>query len=225
MRLAAGVVEVAAEVVAAREPLEAVQEAEQTRRDRKAVLGELDGRREEIRPRQAAVLAMRELEHAQRARHADGETADADVRERLWPPVRAEEHVGRRGRGSRLAPFVRRDGAGVAVIRCGIDEHERAAADTRGLRLDERQDELHCDRGVDGAAAGAQDAPARFRRVRIRRHDELRLGAHWGGGLRRCAAERSRGERRKEDVTQRHRPRLWHQGFPSFCLRRSATTG
>ncbi len=157
MRLAARVVEVAAEVVAAREPLEAVQETEQTRRDLKTVLGKLDGGRKEIGPRQAAVLAMRELEHAQRARHADGETADADIRERLLAPVRAEEHVGRRGRGSRLAPFVRRDGTGVAVIRRGVDEHERAAADTGRLRLDERQDELHCDRRVDGAAAGAQD--------------------------------------------------------------------
>ena len=75
----------------------------EARRDLEAVLGELDRRREQVGPRQAAVLAMRELEHAQRARHADGETADADVAERLGAAVRAEEHVGRRRRGRRLA--------------------------------------------------------------------------------------------------------------------------
>ena len=52
---------------------------------------------------------MRELEHAQRAGHADGEPADADVVERLGPAVGAEEHVGSRGRGRRLAAFVGRD--------------------------------------------------------------------------------------------------------------------
>ena len=83
MRLTARVVEVAAEIVAAREPFEAVQLAEQPRRELEAAFGELDRRREDVGPRQAAVLAMRELEHAQRARHADGETADADVRERF----------------------------------------------------------------------------------------------------------------------------------------------
>ena len=80
----------------------------------------------------------------------------------------------------------------LAVLGRRIDEHERAAADARGLRLDERQDELHGDRGIDGAAARAQDLPAGFRRVRVRRHDELHVGARGRRRLRRGAAKRQR---------------------------------
>ena len=192
MRLTARVVEVAAEIVATREPLEAVQEAVKARRNLEAVFGELYRRGEQVGPRQAAVLAMRELEHAQRARHSDGETADADVPERLRASVRAEEHVGCRCRRSRLAAFVGRDGAGTPVLGRGVDEHERPAADAGGLRLDERQHELHGDRGVDRAAARAQDLPARFRGVRIRRHDELHVGARGRRRLRRGTAKRQR---------------------------------
>src|SRR5688572_6576560 len=112
MRLTARVVEVTPEIVSAREALEAVQQAEQARRDLEAALGELDRGREQVGPWQPAMLAMRELEHAQRAGHSDGEPAGTHARERLRPPVRAEEHVLRRRHGSGFAALVSRDGAG-----------------------------------------------------------------------------------------------------------------
>ena len=61
------------------------------------------------------------------------------------------------------------------------------------MRLDERQHELHRDRGVDGAAAGAQDRAPGFRGVRVRRYDELRARAHGRAGCACDGAERERG--------------------------------
>ena len=143
---------------------------------------------------------MRELEHAQRSRHADGEPTDADVPERLGPAVGAQEHVRRRGCRRRLAAFVSGDFTGSAIVRRRIEQHERPAADPRRLRLDERQDELHRDRRIHGAAAGAQDRTPGFGGMGIRGDDELRVRAHWRRGLRRDAADGEGGNRRGKET-------------------------
>ncbi len=49
------------------------------RRNRKAVFGQRDRRREELRPRQLAVFLVCELQHPQHAGHADREPADHRV--------------------------------------------------------------------------------------------------------------------------------------------------
>ena len=57
--------------------------------------------------------------------------------------------------------FIGRGRRGFAAIPCRDPlavpmQQERAAADAAGLRLDQRQHHLHCDRGVECAAAGLQ---------------------------------------------------------------------
>jgi hypothetical protein len=52
-------------------------------------------------------------------------------------------------------------------------QQESAAADSGRLRLDEAEHHLHRDRGVDRAAAGAQDFEACVRCVWICRDDDL----------------------------------------------------
>ena len=49
------------------------------------------------------------------------------------------------------------------------------ATDAGGLRLDQGQDHLDGDRGVDGAAAPAQDVAANLRCQRMRRYHHLRV--------------------------------------------------
>src|SRR5262249_56048414 len=89
-----------------REAVEAVEQRVEPHRDDEALIGELDRGLEQLGPGQLAVLAMRKLEHPEHARHADRETADADLRERRGSAVVGEEHVRRRGRGRGLAALV-----------------------------------------------------------------------------------------------------------------------
>ena len=120
----------------------------QPRRQREAVLGQRDRRREERRPLEATVPAMHVFEQAHRAGHADRPAADHRVEEiqRLAVP---EEAVGLRRRGRGLAAVVRDEALRLRVVQ----QQERAAADARRLRLREAQHELHRDRRVGGRAA------------------------------------------------------------------------
>src|SRR6185436_3482767 len=77
-----------------------------------------------------------------------------------------------RGR-RRLAPVV---AAQLALVPGPVKE-ERAAADARGVRLREAEDELHGNGGIQGVAAALLDRVAGFRgeRMRRRHHEAARL--------------------------------------------------
>jgi hypothetical protein len=84
-------------------------------------------------------------------------------------------------------------------------QQERTTADPRRLRLDQAEHHLHRDRGIDRAAAGAQDFQAGVGSKRIRRDDHVArrndgvllyaagrgLGLRLGSGGRRCQEEKN----------------------------------
>ena len=73
-----------------------------------------------------------------------------------------------------------------------VVEQEGAAADPRGLRLDDVEYHLHCDRRIDGAAAGAKDRPAGFGGVRVGRRNHVPRADHGLARRRRRDAQRRR---------------------------------
>lgn len=128
------------------------QQRVQARGDREALLGERQRGLEQRRPAQPAVPPMCLAQQREHARDADGPPASDRGGERQRLAVHVEKAVRRRRCRRGLATVVgdRRVAARV------VDQHERAAADARGLRLDQRQNELRGDRGIDRAAAAAQ---------------------------------------------------------------------
>jgi len=130
------------------------QQLVEPRTDPKALFGQLDGRLEQAGPGQLAMLPVRQLQHAQAARHADRAAADHGVGEGHRLAVGPEEQP--------LVGFGRR---GLAAIK-GLDraaiemQQECAAADAAGLGLDQGQHHLHRDGGVQRAAAGPDDLVA-----------------------------------------------------------------
>ena len=140
----------------------------------------------------------------------------------------SHEHVGRRSGRRRLATFVRGDRRGRALAGRRVEQHERAAAHSRRLRLDERQHELHGDRRIHGAAALAQDSQAGVRRVTVGRDDELLFRAERRGRLRGREVRRRNGER-SECRGERGRRASSASGlicvFGNFALSASATNG
>ena len=52
-----------------------------------------------------------------------------------------------------------------------IEENHRVAADAVGGKVGDRKRRLPCDRGVEGVAAGLENAPRRFGRFRLHRGD------------------------------------------------------
>jgi hypothetical protein len=123
--------------------------------DREAFFREADRRGDQARPGQAAMGAVRGLQHGDGAGDADGAAARHGLQEGDGAAV-AEEEVGAGGGGGGLAPVPGGDapGAGVEV------QQQRAAADARGLRLDQREHHLNRDGGVEGGAAVAQHREA-----------------------------------------------------------------
>ncbi len=146
-------------------------QAVQARRHGESFLGEADGRLEEPLPRQASVLRVRELQHAQHAGHADraaGGDGFADAHRRA---VGAQETVRARCRRRGFASVVGRD----LLLRLIPVQQEGAAPDAGGLRFDQVEHHLHGDRRIQGAAARAQDLDARSRGMGIgRRHHGVR---------------------------------------------------
>ncbi len=132
---------------------------------------------------------MRQLEHAQGARHAHRPAAGHGLRGAEQLAVAVQEQAlgggGRRG-------FEAVVGIGGLVV--GI-EQQRAAAEARGLRLGQRQHQLRGDRGIHRAAAGLEDLGAGLRGERVRGDDHrarrgpARLVAPAAGGLGDAAAE------------------------------------
>ena len=173
----------------------------QSRRDREALLRQLDRRLEQLRPRQAPMLPMHELQHAHRPGHADREPADDRLLELHGRAVRVQEHVGRR-RGRRgLAAVIGRERLALAVE----GEQEPAAADAGGLRLHQRQHHLHGDRRIDRIAALAQDVEPGLRRQRIGGND------HLVGGMngRACRLIGRRGSREADAARDHERAHAW----------------
>ena len=167
----------------------AVDRGAHPRADAKTVGRERDAGLEQRLPWQPSVLAVRELEHPQHAGDADRTAAGARVGTRPGPIAAVVDvaQVGRRRRGRRgLAAVVRVDGSARLVV----DQHERAAADAGRLRLDQVEDHLCGDRGVDGAAAANQHVARDARRDRVGgdRHQRARgrdvLAREAGGDLR-----------------------------------------
>src|SRR5690606_39706472 len=91
---------------------------------------EIDRGREEARPGQAAMFAVRELQHAQQSRHADGTPAVDRLEESGRATVRSHEQLLGRLGGGGLAAVVSEPGAvGPAV------EQEPGPTKSRGLRI------------------------------------------------------------------------------------------
>src|SRR5262249_4479611 len=98
-------------------------------------------------------------------------------------------------------------------------EHECAAADARGLWLDQVEHHLHRNRGVDRAAALAQDRVARLDRERVRGSNHVVLA---DDRLLRCPAGRKLGcrdlsprGRSGEEQQKTEEERSLH-GFPGW---------
>ena len=53
-----------------------------------------------------------------------------------------------------------------------VDDHEEVAADAVHVRLDQPEDRVRGDRGVDGVAAAIEDLGARLRRQWLARRDD-----------------------------------------------------
>jgi hypothetical protein len=135
------------------------------------------------------MLAMRGVQHAQQARHADGAATLHRLREGHGLAVGAEEEAGRGG-GRRRLPSI----PGFHRAARGAVQQQAAAADAGGVRLRQRQHHRRGDRGIEGAAAGAQHLPPRFRRVRAGRHHHVALRGLRRGGK----AQAGGGARRRE---------------------------
>jgi hypothetical protein len=118
--------------------------------DREAVLGQPDGRLEEARPGQLAVLGVRHFEHAHGTRHADcAPTDDGFVKmHRLTVGLDEQRFADRRRR--RLATVEGHRRTPVVV------QQQGAAADAAGLGFDQGQHHLRGDRRVHRRAAGLE---------------------------------------------------------------------
>jgi hypothetical protein len=155
---------------------------------REAALGQRDGGLHEARPGQAAMRAMRRLEHRHRPRHADRAAPHRRLVEAHRRAVRAQEQR-RRGGGRRgLAPVPGVQGARLAVP----EQQQRAAADAARLRLDEGEHHLHRDRRIHGVAALAQHGAPGLGGERMRGGDHVAPGE-----------DRLRARDRREDEEER----------------------
>ena len=133
------------------------QQSVQAGADLEAILGQVDRWREQLRPRQPAMLAVGHLQHAQCAGHTHGAAAHGGLAERHRLAVSAQKQRGRRSHGRGLAAIKSVDLFAVEV------QQERAAAKPAALRLHQAQDHLHGNGRVDRAAAGLDDLVARLR--------------------------------------------------------------
>ena len=136
-----------------------------------AVAGESDGRLKQFGPGELAICLMDVLQGCEHARDANRKTACHGRLARQLLPVLIEKELRRGGFRRGLAPVDadERLGAGVPIKNVG------AAADPRGMRLDERQHHLDGDPGICRAAAFAQDSEPRFGGKRVGCDDHMLL--------------------------------------------------
>ena len=122
---------------------------------RKPVLGQGDGGFEQTRPRQAAVVAVGQFEHAQHAGHTHRQTADGR-RSHVHGAAFAHEQVFGGGRWGGFAPVVGPHALAVVV------EQKSPATDATRLWLNQGEHHLHGDGCVQRRPALAQDVQARL---------------------------------------------------------------
>ena len=128
------------------------------------VAREFDGRLHQGVPLQPTMTLVRFPKAGDRARHADGAmTGQAEAVDHL--AVLVEVHVARGGGGRDLAIVEER---GLAVH---VREHEAAAAQIAGFRVRDGQRERARDGGIDGIAAGLEDAGGGFGAIAVRHRD------------------------------------------------------
>ena len=165
-------------------------------RDGEPVSGEIDCRLEQLGPWELAEFVVGELERGEYAGSAYRQPAGhGDVRgERL--SVGVEKEVGRSRRGRSLAPV---EACELVLLLVPIED-EGAAADARGLRLDQIEHHLCGDCRVDRAAALAQHGEACFggERLGCDHHMPLRLDQRLRG--------EAAGDLRLFEGVQRRRP-------------------
>ena len=93
------------------------QKRVEARRNRKAVVGDFDGRLKHFGPRQLTVFLVHEFEQAHDARHAHRLAADDGLHAAHGLAVLGEEAVFLGSGGRHLAPVVARDLLGLGVPR------------------------------------------------------------------------------------------------------------
>ena len=147
----------------------ALRTALQPLADRKTGFGQVDGRLEESRPGQSAILPMRHFEHAHGSGNADRPTTDHCLMEAHRLAIRPQEEI--------LAHRCRRRLAAIESHRLPaiVVQQEGTAANPARLRFDETENHLRRDRGIDRGAASAQHRRARLARQRVRRRNRETL--------------------------------------------------
>src|SRR5438445_184351 len=166
------VIELPCKGILLQEPL-ALEHCVQPRGDDEAILRGEYRVLQQLAPWQAPVLPVRKLEQPQHARNAHRAPAHGGCVEFHGSFTRVQKTVRPRGRRRRLAAIV---GAKPLLLLRPVQQ-EGAAADPRGFRLDQAEDHLHSDRGIERAAAELQHRVAGFGGERMRRgHNELLRG-------------------------------------------------
>ena len=165
-------------------PLDAARpEVRRDLADRDALLGQADGRRQDVRHRQAAVLLDQIAPAGARARHGHGVGVK---RRQLRDACRAQVLEGEAGRRA-AGPVERRHLAGRRVV----VEREAVAAQPGRRRLGDVERGGDRYRRVGRVAAGAQDRCAGLAGGDLaRRHHAARAAAAAGGARGRSAASR-----------------------------------
>ena len=137
------------------------QQAVQPLRDRKTFLRQIDGRCDQLGPRQASLLSMRHLQHAHHPWHAHGAATHHCLRQPHGLAVHHEQIFGGFGRRG----FTAIPGLHALAI---VVQQKSPTAQAAGLRLHQRQHHLNGDGGVKCSAAFAQDAQPRLAGQRVR---------------------------------------------------------
>ena len=154
-----------------------VQQGVQTGADPKALLGQRDGGCQQLRPRQAAVLAVGHLQHPHHTWHAHRMAALHGIGKRQGLAL-VHEHVCAGAGGGGFAPVVRGDFLAIKV------QQKRAATNATRLRLHQTQHHLHGNGRIQRRAACAQHLVPRIGGQRVgRSHGLAREGPAGFGGI------------------------------------------
>ncbi len=165
----------------------------QARGNRKALLGQFDRWLKQLRPRQATVLSMRQLQRPQYPGRTDRAPADLRLRKGHRFTVSLQEQLlGGPGR--------RRFAAVIGAHLLAIPQHNhRPATDPGRLRLNQRQHRLHRNRRINRRTTLTQHLPPGFGREWIGSSGHvfigmtgLQISAVTGSGFR-CQRQRRRG--------------------------------
>ena len=206
-RRAIGVIEMRLDVGHAGAAREGLDGARQLGPDGKAVIGQLDGGREQPGPGQLAVFLMRQPKHAHHAGNPHRQPARNGFRFGAWLAIGIQEH-GRRGAGGRQLAAVKAGGlTGFGIV----DQHEGAAADAAGFRLHQAQHQLGGDGRIHRAAAGAHHVEPRLRGMGIGGGDHVFLGdglGHLCGGWKRQNKRQRNCQPLHHDLTRNRRTML-----------------